>query len=90
MVWYPIRESRLDAEGAFKSHLGDRPAVYMTTREHVLCAACATESDRDGPDAWRGRVSMFGVHESGPAIECDECGEEIESYYGEFAHTEGK
>ena len=51
--------------------------VYLTARDEVLCAACAND-----PESLRGPAVWVGAHESGEAIECDECGEEIASYYG--------
>jgi hypothetical protein len=51
--------------------------VYLTALDQPLCAACAND-----PDAERGPARHAGVHESGPPIECEECGEEVYSYYG--------
>jgi hypothetical protein len=51
--------------------------VYLDSRDHCLCASCAND-----PDCELGPAVLVGAHISGPAIDCDGCGETIESYYG--------
>lgn len=58
------------------SSIGCYPLIYLTTSGDVLCADCANEdSDRD--------TLTQDVHEEGPPLDCDGCGKDIESAYGD-------
>lgn len=51
---------------------------YWTKKSNPMCAACATiHSDDTNP------VMYAGTYDEGPTIECEECGKEIESSYGD-------
>lgn len=83
-AWHCIIDAPQRSDGSFKSHLGDREVVYLTSNDVPLCSVCAYEIARDEPGAsHHGDVTMFGVHESGPNIHCEECSHAIHSYYGE-------
>jgi len=57
---------------------GCYPIVYLTRRDNCLCADCATANDdEDDPTV------IGDVHWEGAPLTCDECGEEIESAYGD-------
>jgi hypothetical protein len=60
---------------AFTS-IGCYPLLYLTKNNDCLCAACATEVQKQGEQV-RG-----DVYWEGEPIDCDECGEPIESAYG--------
>lgn len=60
---------------ALPSHSGGYPIIYLTARDEVLCAACATSQEHGEP-------VNCGIHWEGDPVECDGCGEEIESAYG--------
>ena len=54
---------------------GCYPLVYRGERSTLLCADCALKEGLTEDSGY--------IHWEGPARECDECGEEIESAYGD-------
>ena len=66
----------LDAERLPRfSSVGGYSILYLDAEDNVLCACCASLEgllDINGHPFWEG-----------PALDCDECGETIESSYGD-------
>jgi hypothetical protein len=67
---------------------GGYPMEYITADGGVLCPDCANgrngseaSTREDAPADWR--MVDGGVHWEGPAHECDHCGAEIASAYGD-------
>lgn len=58
--------------------VGSYPLVYLTKRDDVLCAKCATEALRADEEP----PVLGDVHWEGEPLECAECGAAIESAYG--------
>jgi hypothetical protein len=56
---------------------GGYPLVYLDTRDRCLCPACAND-----PECELGPAAVCDVYWEGEPLECDACGEEIESAYG--------
>lgn len=54
--------------------IGCYPIVYLTRREHVLCAECASTTEE--------QVSDGDVHWEGDSHFCEDCDCEIASAYG--------
>ena len=69
--------------------LGSYPLVYLQSG-WVLCCECATQTKHNQRDPeWRRYATkderaeiVADIYYEGPATECDECGSEIESAYG--------
>ena len=53
--------------------------IYTTDFGRHVCDECAKEIEDDQYETLEGYTS----YEEGPSIECDECGEMMESDYGE-------
>lgn len=64
---------------------GGMPLVYLTPTDQPLCPHCAND-----PNSERGPAVYVGAHESGDPIVCDECGDEIASYYSEVTPKQPK
>lgn len=57
---------------------GGYPVVYYDAQDwDTLCAACATEFRHGG-----GQL-LSDIYWEGPSLECANCGEEIQSAYGD-------
>jgi hypothetical protein len=67
---------------------GGYPVVYYTACHRAICPACAndccrTRNKRRDDDPRDGYfLTMYHIHYEGDPIECEECGVEIESAYG--------
>ncbi len=59
---------------------GGYPVYYYNERQDVFCAACATE--------YMDEILGGTIYYAGPDIECEICGEMIESAYGEDSRNE--
>lgn len=53
--------------------------IYATDFGRNVCDECAKEIEDDQYET----LEAYTSYEEGPAIECDECGEMIESDYGD-------
>lgn len=51
------------------------PIFYLNDREDILCAECAAKNAEE--------VVNHSIYWEGPSMYCDECGEEIQSAYGD-------
>lgn len=56
---------------------GGYPILYLANGHEVICPKCANDLDKQL------RLTGSGVHWEGPPDECEECGAEIESAYGD-------
>jgi hypothetical protein len=68
---------------AYTSH-GSYPLVYYTKHQDQLCADCASK-----PRYLSDPVTDVDVYYEGPPIECEDCGKEIQSAYGDPNENEG-
>ena len=62
--------------------VGCYPIIYLDKHDHLLCPKCAND-----PECELGPAVLGDVHWEGEPLECDACGECVESAYGP---TEGK
>lgn len=63
------------------------PIVYLDGQGSTLCPDCANADDGD-PSVWPDQQPRdWYIYYEGPAIYCDECGEAIESAYGDPEET---
>ena len=72
------------SDGRLASHtsFGCYPIFYLDRESSVLCADCAQRSlDEDEVPQFRPVDSA--VHWEGPSLTCGQCGEAIESAYGD-------
>lgn len=60
------------------SSLGGYPIFYLDAHNHVLCASCCND-----PECELGPAVLCDVHYEGTPLECEGCGEAIESAYGD-------
>jgi hypothetical protein len=72
-----IDELNADDHKKLPSHEHGKPVIYLTDKDKVLCADCATEAKEDGK-----KVKPH-LNEEGPDHHCEECGEKLESEYGD-------
>ena len=64
----------------YSSH-GGYPIVYLTNHDQPYCPDCAYDAEWD---LWADDMTLTPhCHMEGAAIECIECGVEIESAYGD-------
>jgi len=83
-----------DDRGILESHAwpGGYPILYLDRENSAMCPACAIRCD-DEETAERHPefvpVAAF-IHWEGQPITCDDCGNEIESAYGEVATDAGE
>lgn len=56
---------------------GGYTMIYISKHGDTLCADCANEPDQTDP------ATDGDVYWEGPSIQCDNCGEIIESSYGD-------
>jgi len=66
----------------FYSEWGSYPIIYLTKRDNVLCADCATKALYQLDDEFDPPVAYDAYYE-GPTDRCDDCNREIESAYGD-------
>lgn len=59
------------------SSIGGYPIIYVGDGD-VYCGTCAGKMDKSDSDKLVGRM-----YEEGSPIECDECGKQMESAYGD-------
>jgi hypothetical protein len=57
---------------------GGYPILYLTAKDQCLCADCA-----NNPEAYLGPAVVCDVFWEGSPLECEECGGEIASAYGD-------
>ena len=62
---------------------GGYPMYYFDKHGDVLCPRCANREIDDSAAIVNG-----GVYWEGPIIQCDDCGEDIESAYGDPEESE--
>jgi hypothetical protein len=62
---------------------GGYPIYYLDRENSVMCADCATKSADDPDEIEKFKPESYGIHYEGPVINCDQCGAEIESAYGD-------
>ena len=76
-----------DSEGELPAYAwpGGYPLYYLTADNGTLCPNCANmpEPRHATPDEKQWHVVAQGCHWEGAPIECDHCGAEIESAYGD-------
>lgn len=70
-------EDFLNENGDFIEWTEAGNVVYYDDEGNELCAKCANKKDMSTT------VVAVDIHEEGPAIRCDDCGEGIESNYGD-------
>jgi hypothetical protein len=58
---------------------GGYPILYLDSKDRVLCAACCND-----PECEYGPAVLADVNWEGAPLDCDGCGEEIESAYGDL------
>ena len=63
---------------AFTS-VGGYPIIYLTKRDSILCAECASDDEANEDDP----VAAADVYWEGAPMSCDACNAEIESAYGD-------
>jgi hypothetical protein len=59
---------------------GGYPLYYEDKAGGIMCADCADESLKC---EFGGAAEHYGVHWEGPPLACDDCGDKIDSAYGE-------
>lgn len=57
---------------------GGYPIFYLDLKDRVLCANCCND-----PECEYGPAVLADIHYEGAPLDCDGCGEEIESAYGD-------
>lgn len=57
------------------SSIGGYTLIYFDKQDNVMCGGCATKNAKD--------IVALRTYDEGAAIECTDCGEQIESSYGE-------
>lgn len=69
-----------DSEGNLPAHAwpGGYPMYYLDKCDNTICPRCA---NRDVDDSQA--VVAYGIHWEGGPITCDDCGDLIESAYGD-------
>lgn len=60
---------------------GGYPLIYLDKRDRVMCPACANLPKHERSNC--GNPIGGDVYWEGPELECDECGEMIQSAYGD-------
>ncbi len=72
-------EMRDEENGRLPSYAwpGGYPLVYVTEDGLTVCPECANEPDTSDP------VAYGDVYWEGPLLPCDDCGEMMESAYGD-------
>ena len=58
--------------------IGCYTIVYYTKQSEAVCGKCATVWDNE-----YNPITLCGIYEEGPTLECEECGCQIESSYGD-------
>jgi hypothetical protein len=66
---------------------GGYPILYLDGENSTLCAECATKSLNDPDEIGKFKPVAFDVYYEGPVTNCDQCGAEIESAYGDPEET---
>ena len=62
---------------------GGYPLFYVTSGDDVICCKCANDATT-GEDAFGDeKISAYDVNWEDPDLDCDECGERIESAYAD-------
>jgi hypothetical protein len=74
-----IQDMRAENDGKLPSFAwpGGYPIYYLTRDGLVVCPDCANESDTSDP------VIDADIYWEGPAACCNDCGQGIESAYGD-------
>ena len=69
--------------------LGGYPLYYLTVSGDVLCPACANSPEAREAEAWdkEWRVTAVDIHYEGEPLECQGCGNTVESAYGPVEET---
>lgn len=96
--WYALMQARRRVP-CLRERMGVRPSdrlpacssfggysiVYWTRRGDCLCPSCATTAlDRvDGGDGHEDPPIIGDAYWEGPPMQCEECGTDIESSYGD-------
>lgn len=62
---------------------GGYPILYLDRDNSTLCAKCATESLKDPDEVPQFKPVACDIYYEGPTLQCDQCGTDIESAYGD-------
>lgn len=79
MLSEKMKEWREIADYPAATKAGGYPMIYHTDFGNMVCACCAKKLENDACET----VEDFQVYWEGSAIQCDECGEMMESAYGD-------
>lgn len=75
----------LNSQGELDAYAwpGGYPIIYLDGENSTLCAKCATRdfNDSDVRDEYKPIAAV--IYYEGPTIQCDDCGVDIESAYGD-------
>lgn len=68
-----------------QSSIGGYTIIYYSKRADPFCGKCASKHTDDCDP-----ISYAGSYDEGPDLECSECGDKIESSYGDPEEEEGE
>lgn len=74
-------------KGEIPQHAEGYPLIYVTTEGDTLCPKCAAKPRASIAGA---PVCAFDIFYEGAPMQCDDCGEEIQSAYGDPDNEEGQ
>lgn len=73
-------ETYTDGTARKFTDVGRYPIFYVTNNGDCLCPACALTAERIGDDP----VVACDANWEDPSLNCDDCGDRIESAYAEY------